>query len=256
MSRRSLDETRQLLLDVGLQCLYERGVSVGVTHVKLNDVVTAAGLTTGAAYRCWDNQEAFHHDLAVAAMRWRDRHSIAATVDGIRDLVDRRAPWREVVRAGAAANLESFRNDPSFVTSIALRVCAQFDDALERAGKDRLDTALSSFADLYGGLLKLYGRRMRPPFTLEHFTMMIAALSEGFVLQMLSGMEHPHVELDVGRPRCRFDVDADGRRGRGVRHHVHRTGLVTTSVASAGGAGCHARITARGSGAPVRSAPP
>ena len=200
MSRRSLDETRQLLLDVGLHCLYERGVSVGVTHVKLNDVVAAAGLTTGAAYRCWDNQEAFHHDLAVAAMRWRDRHSIAATVDGIRDLVDHRAPWREVVRAGAAANLESFRNDASFVTSIALRVCAQFDDALERAGKERLDSALSSFADLYGGLLKLYERRMRPPFTLEHFTMMIAALSEGFVLQMLSGMEHPHVELDSGDP--------------------------------------------------------
>ena len=59
---------------------------------------------------------------------------------------------------------------------------------------------MSSFADLYGGLLKLYERRMRPPFTLEHFTMMIAALSEGFVLQMLSGMEHPHVELDSGDP--------------------------------------------------------
>jgi AcrR family transcriptional regulator len=200
VTRRSLDETRQLLLDVGLRCLYERGVSVGVTHVKLNDVATAAGLTTGAAYRCWDNQEAFHHDLAVAAMRWRDRHSIAATVDGIRDLVDRRASWREVVRAGAAANLESFRHDPSFVTSIALRVCAQFDDALEQAGKDRLDSALQSFADLYGGLLKLYHRRMKPPFTLEHFTTMIAALSEGFVLQMLSGMEHPQVELDIDDP--------------------------------------------------------
>lgn len=200
MSRRSLDETRQLLLDVGLRCLYERGVSVGVTHVKLGDVATAAGLTTGAAYRCWDNQEAFHHDLAVAAMRWRDRLSVAATVDGIRDLVDRRASWREVVRAGAIANLESFRKDPSFVTSIALRVCAQFDDALERAGKERLDTALSSFADLYGGLLKLYHRRMKSPFTLEHFTTMIAAMSEGFVLQMLSGMEHPRVELDQDDP--------------------------------------------------------
>jgi AcrR family transcriptional regulator len=200
VSRRSLDETRQLLLDVGLRCLYERGVTVGVTHVKLNDVASAAGLTTGAAYRCWESQEAFHHDLAVAAMRWRDRHSIAATVDGIRDLVDRRAPWREIVRAGAAANLESFRNDPSFVTSIALRVCAPFDEALERAGKERLDGALHSFADLYGGLLKLYRRRMKAPFTLEHFTTMVAALSEGFVLQVLSGMEHPRVEREPEEP--------------------------------------------------------
>lgn len=200
MSRRSLDETRQLLIDVGLRCLYERGVSVGVSHVKLGDVATEAGLTTGAAYRCWGSQDAFHHDLAVAAMRWRDRHSIAATVDGIRDLVDQRAPWQEVVRAGAAANLESFRNDQSFVTSIALRVCAQFDKALERAGKERLDSALENFAALYGGLLKLYGRRMRAPFRLEHFTAMIAALSEGFVLQILSGMEHPIIDRGAAEP--------------------------------------------------------
>jgi AcrR family transcriptional regulator len=200
VSRRSLDETRKLLLDVGLRTLYERGVTVGVTHVKLGDVATAAGLTTGAAYRCWESQEAFHHDLAVAAMRWRERHSIAATVDGIRDLVDNQASWREVVRCGAAANLTSFQKDQSFVTSIALRICAPFDDALESAGRERLDTALENFAALYGGLLKLYRRRIRPPFTLAHFTMMIAALSEGFVLQTLTGGEHPVVRRDVGEP--------------------------------------------------------
>ena len=198
MSRRSLDETRQLLLDVGLRCLYERGVTIGVTHVKLGDVAMSAGLTTGAAYRCWDSQEAFHHDLAVAAMRWRDRHAIAATVEGIKDLVDQRASWREVVRVGAAANLDSFQRDRSFVTSIALRVCAHFDDALERASKERLGSALEQFAALYDGLLTVYGRRMRPPFTLEHFTTMIAALSDGFVVQTLSGIEHPVVEIDHG----------------------------------------------------------
>lgn len=200
MSRRSLDETRQLLLDVALGDLYERGVSVGVTHVKLNDVATTAGLTTGAAYRCWENQEAFHHDLAVAAMRRRDRQSIAATVDGIRDLVERRASWREVIRAGSVANLESFHNDRSFITSIALRGCSQFDDGLERAGKERLATALDSFADLYGGLLSLYHRRMKPPFTVHDLAAMIAAISEGFVLQMLSGMDHPSVELESTDP--------------------------------------------------------
>ena len=59
---RMLDETRELLLGVGIEMLYERGAGVSVGHIKLSDVVTAAGLTTGAAYRCWDNQEAFHRD--------------------------------------------------------------------------------------------------------------------------------------------------------------------------------------------------
>jgi AcrR family transcriptional regulator len=200
VTRRSIDETRKLLLDVGLRTLYERGISVGVTHVKLGDVAAAAGLTTGAAYRCWDSQDAFHHDLAVAALGWRDRHSIASTVDSIKHLVAQHASWREVVRAGAAANLQSFRSDQSFITSIALRMCAQFDDALVSAGKERLDSALANFALLYGGLLEFYGRQVRAPYTLEHFTMMIAALSEGFVLQGMSGVEHPVVERGVTEP--------------------------------------------------------
>ncbi len=200
VTRRRTEETRQLLLDVGLRSLYERGVSIGVTHVKLGDVAVAAGLTTGAAYRCWESQEAFHHDLAVAAVGWRDRQSIASTVEGIKGLVEQHASWREVVRAGAAANLEAFPADQSFITSIALRVSAQFDDALACASKERLNVALTSFASLYGGLLEFYGRRVSAPFTLEHFTMMIAALSEGFVLQGLSGIEHPVIEREIAEP--------------------------------------------------------
>lgn len=197
MTRRTIDETRQLLLETGLRCLYERGTSVAVTHIRLGDVATAAGLTTGAAYRCWENQEAFHHDLAVAAVGRRHRASIASTVEGIRALVDRRAPWREVVRVGAGTELDTFADDKSFVTAIALRACSPYDEDLERAGRERLETAVASFAELYRTLLELYGRRMRPPFTLHQLTMAIAALSEGFVLQALSGADHPSVERDV-----------------------------------------------------------
>ncbi len=68
------------------------------------------------------------------------------------------------------------------------------------AGKERLDTALANFASLYGGLLDFYDRQVRAPFTLEHFTMVIAALSEGFVLQGLSGVEHPLIEREITEP--------------------------------------------------------
>ena len=51
MGRRTGDETRALLLRVGMQLLLERGVSAGVQHIRLQDVLRHAGLTTGAAYR-------------------------------------------------------------------------------------------------------------------------------------------------------------------------------------------------------------
>ena len=91
VTRRTTEETHQLLLDVALGMLHRRGVHVAVTHVRLSDVAAAAGLTTGAAYRCWPNQAAFHRDLAVAAVQWRDHESIAETVAEIRDLVDAQA---------------------------------------------------------------------------------------------------------------------------------------------------------------------
>lgn len=42
------------------------------SHIKLSAVVKQASLTTGAAYRLWDDQAAFHQELAAAAVRWCD----------------------------------------------------------------------------------------------------------------------------------------------------------------------------------------
>jgi AcrR family transcriptional regulator len=194
MARRTTDETRQLLLDVGTRMVYERGVDVGVTHIKLADVVAAAGLTTGAAYRCWENQEAFHQDLAVAAVLWRDGPPNAVTVDHIAELIDERAPLAEVIRAAIEPNLFRYPENTEFLTTIGLRACGPTDEALAEAGRQRLETAIESYIDLYRGLAELYGRRVRPPFTMRHVALMLAALSEGFALQAMTGMPHPDVE--------------------------------------------------------------
>lgn len=199
MSRRSLDETRRLLLDVAIRMLHERGISVGVTHVRLGDVVTEAGLTTGAAYRCWPNQEAFHLDLAVAAVRWRDEASITRTVAAIRHLVEREAPLAEVLRAGAEANLHRYPVDVAFLTTIALRASAPFDEAVTEASRRRNADAVEAFAALYAAILSRYRRRIVAPFTLENFTLALVALSEGFALQSMSGEPHPRIDRGAER---------------------------------------------------------
>lgn len=196
MTRRSLERTRQLLLDVGLEMLHERGVDVGVHHVRLSEVVEAAGMTTGAAYRCWDNQDVFHRELAGAAIGWRDQTSIAATVAGIRSLVDAGAPLAEVIRVGAEANLHRYPDDAGFLITIALRAAAPRASALAEAGRQRSADSLLAYAELYAALLNVSRRRIRPPFTLEQMTMALASLSEGFALQAISG--EPHVRVEFG----------------------------------------------------------
>ena len=51
MGRRTGDETRALLLRVGMQMLLERGVSAGVQHIRLQEVLRrrAGSLRSGQA---------------------------------------------------------------------------------------------------------------------------------------------------------------------------------------------------------------
>jgi AcrR family transcriptional regulator len=205
MTRRTTEQTKQLLLDVGTRLVYERGVHVGVTHIKLSDVVAAAGLTTGAAYRCWENQDAFHRDLAAAAVRWRNQTPIANTVGQITRLVEEHAPLAEIIRAGAEANIYQYPEDVAFLTTIALRACGPTDESLAEAGRDRLETAVASYSGMYTVLLDLYGYRLRRPFTIDHLTLSLAALSEGFALQAMSGAPHPRIE----RPDTPADAGSD-----------------------------------------------
>jgi AcrR family transcriptional regulator len=179
VGRRTVDETRQLLLETGLRILQQRGVHVGVAHIRLSDVAHEAGYTTGAGYRCWKDQAAFHRDLAIAAVRRRNEDPIAGTVRRIRDLVDARAPLAEVIRVAAEANLHG---EP--------------DEAVAEAARDHVTTTIESFVALFGLLLEVYGLRMRPPYTLVHLVLAVLALSEGFAVQSLAGDPHPRVRRD------------------------------------------------------------
>ena len=213
-ARRSATETRRLLVDTGVAMLHERGVTAGVTHIRLQDVLRRAGLTTGAAYRLWSDQEAFHRELAVAATRWRDDAPLSATVRAIKPLIEGKAGLGEVIRIAAATHIDGF--DPgrgattalparhTFLTTLALRATAGHDPDLQAASRERHADSVASFGELYAALMSVYCRRMRHPFVLDDFTAALAALGEGFALQAIEGEPHRMVEV----------VDGDGRRHR------------------------------------------
>lgn len=199
MTRRTTDETRDLLIEVALRMLHERRVYIGVTHVRLSDVAEAGGLTTGAAYRCWANQDEFHRDLATTAIRRRNGMILDRTVTAIRDLVDRGAPITEVIRAAANANIYNYPEDTAFLTTLALRTGAPADSAVAEACDAYLAMAGDSFTSLYGALLEIYGLRVRAPLTLMQLFLTLAALSEGFAIQTPT-CEHPSIERAAVAP--------------------------------------------------------
>lgn len=189
---RSLEATRARLLDAGLKELHERGLFVAVTHVRLSQVAKAAHLTTGAAYRVWATQEQFHRDLAVAAIRFRDRQAIQSTVGTIRAAIETGAPLAEVLRIGAVAHLHPgwHANDP-FLINLSLRTLGGSVPELAEAARDRHAESMAAFEHLYGVMLTLFRRRMRPPLGIEALSGSLAALTEGFAIQALNQIPHP-----------------------------------------------------------------
>jgi len=207
MARRTGEETRALLLRVGMQMLLERGVAAGVQHIRLQEVLRRAGLTTGAAYRLWADQNDYQRDLAVAMVRLRLRSDPAEYPRAaVERLVAEGAHGDDVIRTGAAAHVKSISastDDPEhdldaqqFLVTVALRATAETWPELQRATRERHEGSIVAYAEFYLYLMEAYGLRMRSPLTIEDFTEVMAAMSEGFALRALEGLPHPVFDVE------------------------------------------------------------
>jgi len=205
MARRTGEQTRALLLRAGMQMLLERGVSAGVQHIRLQDVLRRTGLTTGAAYRLWADQADYHRDLAVSMVRMR----ITGPADGMRARVDQMiaagASGEEIVREAALAHVQAAEltaDDPtemldaqSFRVALALRTTADTWPELSEASHERHRESIEAFAELYQYVIDAYGMRMRDGLTIQDFAEAMAALAEGFAIQSLERLPHPTFQL-------------------------------------------------------------
>jgi AcrR family transcriptional regulator len=205
MTRRTGEQTKALLLRVGMQMLIEQGVSAGVQHIRLQDVLRRAGLTTGAAYRLWGDQTDYQRDLAVAMVRLRVSSPTETARAAVEGLIASGAEGDEVIRAAAETHVRATmqrESDPTavldsraFLIALALRTTAETWPELREASIERHRESIDAFADFYRQLMAAYGLRMREPLTLQDFTQAMAAAGEGFAVRALEGVEHPTYEI-------------------------------------------------------------
>lgn len=204
MVRRTAEDTRRLILDAGIQMLLERGVTAGVQHIRLQEVLRTVGLTTGAAYRIWSDQDDFHRDLAVEMVGLRFAPPVTSASIAIRDVLAANGPLEDVVRAATLDQVlysSKFHLEPesrdshAFLTALALRTAAGAWPELREASAERHRESIDSFATFYEALLGRFGRRMREPMTIIDFTEAMAALGEGFAIRAAEGLDHPTYDL-------------------------------------------------------------
>ncbi|MFT3797471.1 hypothetical protein [Microbacterium sp.] len=205
MARRTGDETRTLLLRVGMQMLLERGVSAGVQHIRLQEVLRRAGLTTGAAYRLWADQDHYQRDLAVAMVRLRLSGPTDYARLPVEEMIASGASSDDVIRAAADAHVRTAAvevTEPAdamdaqqFRIALALRTTAETWPELKEASLQRHRESVAAFAEFYAHVMEAYGRRMRTPLTIEDFAEAMAAMGEGFGVRALEGIEHPSYDV-------------------------------------------------------------
>lgn len=208
MARRTGEETRALLLRVGMQMLLERGVSAGIQHIRLQDVLRRAELTTGAAYRLWADQTDYQRDLAVAMVRLRLSNPADYVRGAVTGLVEAGAPGDDVIRAAADAHVRTAMSDvddpdealdaQSFLIALALRTAADTWPELKTASRERHDESIAAFDEFYGFLMTSYGMRMKSPLTITDFSEAMAAFGEGFAVRALEGIPHPQITAAAG----------------------------------------------------------
>lgn len=224
MVRRTAEDTRRLILEAAIQMLLERGATAGVQHIRLQEVLRSVGLTTGAAYRIWGDQDEFHRDLAVAMVGLRFAPPVASAAGAIEDVLSSGESLDEVARVAAldfVTYASKFHLEPesrdshAFITALALRTAAGAWPELRVASAERHRESIAAFATFYAALLERFGRRMREPLTIVDFTEAMAALGEGFAIRAAEGLDHPTYDIPEGAevPSGQWTLFGIGIRG-------------------------------------------
>lgn len=181
--RRSLDETRTLLLDAGAELLFAHGMPVTLDQITLIEVCRRAGLSTaGSAYKIWPNQQAFrtallHHLVVSTSATFATKDQLEAMLAGADGDVP---PLLEVMRELGAAN-DATTQRP-YTTYLVLWLAQQTDPDLATSFAESEDEWLTMLEAVFTLAADVYEFEFVPPFDAASIGVAVSALGEGLAI--------------------------------------------------------------------------
>jgi AcrR family transcriptional regulator len=242
--RRSVAETRDLLLHAAVDLLRERAEQVGddvvaaaLAHVRFAQVAERAtalvrsdsagpdapAVTTGAIYNLWPNQPDFQVDLLlhVAELQAALDPGLGESVHRFRAAAAACVPLEDVLRELAELVYRHYRDDALFRVELSFLIGVR-DPRVHRALARRRE-AFSAVADqAWQGLLDAYGLRLRAPWRIRDLTEAVASCLIGSVVLAFADPGDPAADpgdpaADPGDPAAGADrtggAEAQGRDG-------------------------------------------
>lgn len=190
MARRTIEETRELLLDTATAMLTESGGTVTIGKVDLVEVCRRAGLTTaGSAYKIWETQEDFRAEL-LRFILYDFAASDQATggiADAIRASPSSLPPLPELIRSSVDVPDDvRDRERQSYVTLAAMLLASQSDAELAAQLHDADADVLSGYRKIYEATADAYGFEFVDPVDSTLFMTLVAAVTEGLAVRAVS----------------------------------------------------------------------
>ena len=203
--RRTRDELRAALLDVGRSILLEEGLGTRADSLTFKhafervEAETNWRLTNASVIgRVWKNQADYQTDVLITIALDESRAEIAPVIEAIsmvlngRDLSSaaaRAETLTEVCRVGGAAHGAALRRSASW--SLWINVWAMATSGPAPGMQQRLHAALmegyealnEQFEKAFGNLMALLGVRVRAPLTVRQFASAVGSLAEGCSLR-------------------------------------------------------------------------
>lgn len=226
--RLSAEESRELLIDAGLQSLSEEGLSLGLDAVNLERAVRATTVPRSSAYAAWSidesypPQELFQRAVLMRAIEARREtldeltQELAGFVENPTPGLTKRELLTEMIRVAAETNMRNVIRSRSWQIVFAMRSIINSAPAESRdqelfewmsANEEQL--RLETIEGTYKPMAELFGIRPRPEFGEKAWhaaEIASAALSEGLSMRAslkaseyfggLPNPEHPDSESD------------------------------------------------------------
>lgn len=177
------EQTRQKLLDVGLNMLREEPSERVFEKLQAQAVSSRAGMTTGSFYHHFSGQDGFVVALLEHALGQHPNPPFAEAVAVFEQRIGTGTTFVEALIEACARAVQWRDADATFTLQMMVWAKCHRDPALAR----RLDRMYQLIEDetttYYQAILMVIGREMRPPFTLSDYAGTVMALFEGLSLR-------------------------------------------------------------------------
>ncbi len=174
---------RQRLVDVAVARILREGMTVGLEHLSLEQVIAQAGVSRATAYRHWPHKADFLREVLVTTVRTtrlvgespRELHALAQLLRSSGDLLRTAQGRRDVVveglRVSAQADYDRIAGSPQWQTYLAISATCRGlpPGSLRAAVRAELAATEAGFvahrAAVYARLPGLLGYRLTPPLS-------------------------------------------------------------------------------------------